>query len=61
MAEPKPAPERTFESEGLTSAGLRLVKDAPTQPAKGSESLPASATTTRKDVVERLLDRIKRI
>lgn len=61
MAEPKPAPERTFESEGLTSTSLRLVKETPAQPAKGSESLPASAITTQKDVVERLLDRIKRI
>jgi len=61
MTEPKPTSKRTFESEVAAPTGLRLVKEVPTQPVKGSESLPESSIGAPRDMVERLLDRIKKL
>lgn len=61
MTEPKPTIKRTFESEVAVPNGLRLVKEAPAQPIKGSETLPESSIGAPRDMVERLLNRIKKL
>ena len=61
MTEPKPTTKRTFESEVSATNGLHLVKEAPPQLVKGCETLPKSSIGAPRDMVERLLNRIKKL
>ena len=61
MTDSKPTVKRTYETETTATAGLRLVKDTPPQPTRAGESLSESATGAPRDLVERLMERIKRI
>jgi hypothetical protein len=61
MSDPKPTPKRTFESETAGTGSLRLMKENSQTTLRTSESLPESATNAPRDLVERLLDRIKKI
>jgi hypothetical protein len=61
MTDPKPTNNRAFESEVAALNGLLLVKDTPKQPVKVSETLPESSIGAPRDMVERLLNRIKKL
>ena len=61
MPEPKNSNNRTFEAEVSANQGLRLVKDTPPQPTRATQSIPESATGAPRDLVERLMDRIKKL
>ncbi len=61
MPDPKPSAPRRFEAEAHTSNGLRLVKEDALKTTRETESLPESSTGAPRDLVERLMDRLKKI
>lgn len=61
MSDPKSSQNRIFQQENLTTGQMKLVRETPPPSQSKGESLPESAVNAPRDLVERLMERIKKL